>query len=183
MTGRTPLSLLRMLGAVLLAALLIASPAAAQDDDDELGTYIHEGTCEALGDKVEDIEDLDREHRDDDDDDDRRDRDRVWDRIGGDDPRPETLWADDDDVDMGLDALMAGEYVITVHADDDEDSDVIACGAITGEADADGGLLIDLAEVEDSGYEGRAYLMPEDDDDDDETEISLGVWEVAGAGV
>lgn len=183
MSRPTPFSLLRLLGAVLLAALVVASPAAAQSDDDELGSYIHEGTCEALGATVEEIEDLERDHHDDHDDDDRREHERIWDRIGGGDPRPETLWAEDDDVDMSLDALMGGEYVITIHEDDDEDSTVIACGAITGEVDADGGLLVDLEEIDDSGFEGRAYLMPEDDDDDDETEIHIGVWEVAGAGV
>lgn len=190
MTPRTPFMLLRLAGALLLAMLMMASPAAAQDDDDdngdEFGSYIHEGTCDALGDTVEELEDLEldhREHGDDDDDDDQRDRDRIWELIGGEDPRPEQLWAEDDDVDMAFDEMTGGEYALVVHADEDEASDVIACGAITGDVDEDGGLLIDLEEVDDSGYEGRAYLMPEDGDDDDETEIFIGVWEVQGAGV
>ena len=187
MTGPTPLTLLRVLGAALLAMLVFASPATAQDDD-ELGSYIHEETCDSLGNEVEEIEDLELNHHnddDDDDDDDRRDHDRIWQRIGGEDTQPERLWAEDDDVDMSLQELMDGEFVITVHEADDNDSAVIVCGAITGEPDQDGGLLIDLEEAEDSGFEGRAYLVPDnddDDDDDDDTDVYIGVWEVQPAG-
>jgi hypothetical protein len=182
-------TLLRPLGVALLALLLLATPAVADDDahddddhhatgtaatsgaSDELGSYVHEGTCDAIGATVEEIDDLEL---DDDDDD-----DRIWQRIGRDQPMPDRLWADDDDVDTSLQALMGGEHVITVHADEDSDSPVIACGAIAGELDADGGLLIDLAEVDGSGYAGRAYLIP--DDDDNETDIDLGVWEAVPA--
>lgn len=190
MTRTTPLFPLRLLGAVLLAMMVFASPVAADDDDDDdgMGSYIHQGTCNELGDEVEDIENLDGWHEeDDDDDDDRDDYTRIWERIQGEGDAPERFWADeDDDVDEALDQLMASDHVITVHETEDNDSPVLVCGAISGDLDDNGGLLIDLEEYEDSGYEGRAYLIPDeddDDDDDDDTEVNIGVWEVQAAGV
>ncbi len=168
----TRFSLIRLFGVMLLALLAFASPAAADDhDDDEFGSYVHEGTCDALGNKVDDIEDLEQD-----------DEDEIWAVIGQDGDQPDALWGEDDDVDMSLDELMSGEYVVTVHEDDDSDSAVIACGDISGDLDDQGGLLINLDEVDGSRYEGRAYLIPDDDDDDDDTDITLGVWEVQAAG-
>lgn len=161
--------LLRALAVALMASLARAMPAVANDDD--LGTYVHEGTCDTIRSKVEEIDDLDL---DDDD-------DRIWQRIGGGDPLPDRFWAEDDDVDMSLQSLIDGEYVITVHEHEDSDAPVITCGAIAGELEAGGGLLIDLEEADGSGFEGRASLIPDDDDDDDETDIDIGVWETAAA--
>jgi hypothetical protein len=166
----TRCSLLRLVGVTLLAMLAFASPATAVDhDDDEFGSYVHEGTCDALGSKVDDIEDLEQD-----------DEEEIWAVIGQDEDQPDALWGEDDDVDMSLDELMSGEYVVTVLEDDDSDSAVIACGAIAGDLDDHGGLMIDLDEVDGSGYEGLAYLVPDDDDED--TDITLGVWEVQAAG-
>lgn len=212
--------LLRMLGVALLAVLLLATPAMAQDDndddddghqhstetmtddddddrdgdhhgtatagsnDDSFGAFIRAGTCEAPGDVVEDIGDLEN------------DEDDAWRVIGGDDPAPEVVYDEDEDIGQTIDELTGGEFVVTIHERENPDSTMIACGAITGEVDADGTLLIDLDEVDDSGFEGRAHFGPDDadadddhDDDDhddkgnaDQTEVTVGVWEVAPAG-
>lgn len=195
--------LLRALAVALLAALVLAMPAAADDhdhdddddhahgtatttatsgsgDDDRFGAFIHAGTCEAPGDVVEEIDELD---------DDRDDDDAVWQRIGGDDPAPEVLYDEDEDIGQTVDELTAGEFVVAVHEGEGADSPIIACGAITGEVGADGSLVIDLDEVDDSGFEGRAHLAPDDDsddddnnDDDDQTEVTVGLWEVTTPG-
>jgi hypothetical protein len=159
-----------------------SATATAGADADRFGSYLHRGTCDAVGEKVEDIEGL-GEDRDDSRDDDHA---RVWERIGQGEERPEPFWADDDDLDQALDALTGEEHVITVHETTDASSPVIACGAVTGEPDADGALQIDLEEVDDSGFEGRAYVIADDDDDDDDgegTDVYIGVWEVQPAGV
>lgn len=177
-------SLLRLIGAVTLSVLAIGVTVAAQDDDhQELGLYIHAGTCDELGERVAEIGELELDHHGDDNDDDDRDRERVWERVGGDEPRPDRLWAEEDDVHLTLDELVSGQYVITVHAAESARSDVLACGAIGGEVDADGGLLIDIQEANGSGYEGRAYLIPDPDPEDpNETDIYIGLWEAQGAG-
>ena len=38
------------------------------------------------------------------------------------------------------------------------------------------GLLIELDEVDESGWEGRAFIHPDDDDDDDELEFVVGIY-------
>lgn len=175
--------LVRMLSVVALATMGFASPALADDDDDiEFGAYIYEGTVDDYGDRpIEEVGELESVRDDDDDDDD--DVREIWGRIGDDDPAPDPLYGEDDeDIDLTIEQLTSEPHVLVVHADEDHDSPVIAIGAIEGEIGEDGTLLIDLEEVDGSGYEGRAYFEP-DDDDDDETEVTIGIWEVQPAGV
>jgi hypothetical protein len=176
-------TLLRTIGVALLATLMLATPAVADDDDDhhgtatatatsgsgqhDLGAFIRAGTCDAPGDVVEDIGDLDVDSDDD---------DTVWDRIGKGDPEPDVVYDEEEDIHQTVDELTGRDYVITIHARDDVKSDVIACGAIAGDVRSDGGLLIDLAEVDGSGWVGRAHFAPHHDDDD-ETEVTVGVWQ------
>ena len=203
---RYALLMIRMLAALGLAMFAFANPTLAQNDDDddddgtEYGAFIYEGTVDDYGDRpVEDLEGLDSVRDDDDDDDDNdNDDDRdVWDVIGNDDPEPDPLYGEDDeDIDPTIDELTSEPHVLVVHADDDPDSDVIAIGAIEGDLDDEDGLMIDLEEVDDSGFEGRAYFQPDsddnnddddddndDDDGDDQTDVTVGIWEVTAQGV
>jgi hypothetical protein len=88
-------------------------------------------------------------------------------------------------VEMSLDDLLAGEFAVNVHQSADQIDVYLACGDIGGTVDANGYLVIGLAEVEDSGFTGIAVLTanpdnaaatdvsvfisaePEDDADDD----------------
>ena len=182
---RSPMfAVIRILAIVALAMAAVAIPASAQDDDDddEFGAYIYEGTVDDYGDNpVEDLEGLESVRDDDDNDDDDNDRD-VWEVIGNDDSEPDPLYVEDDEeIGMTIDELTSEPHVLAIHADDDPDSEVIAIGAIEGDRDDDGGLMVDLEEVDDSGFEGRAYFQPDDDDDDDDgAEVAIGIWE-AGA--
>src|SRR5690606_4656871 len=128
------------------------------DGDDRFGAFIREGTCDAPGDVVEDIDELDDDDRDDDDDD-------EWQKLGGDEERPDVFYSEEEDIDQTIDDLTGGEFIVTVHEGESADSPVFACGEITGEVESDGSLLIDLEEVDDSGFEGRAHFGPDDDDD------------------
>lgn len=171
---------MRVLSVLAIAMFAFATPALADDDDDRFGVYIYEGTVEDYGERpVEDVEDLDSLWDDDDD-----DLEDVWSRIGGGEPAPNPLWGqDDEDIDISIEELMATPHVLVVHEGESYRTPVVAIGAIEGELGDDGTLLIDLNEVDNSGYEGRAYFEPDDDDDDDEVEVTVGIWEVQAAGV
>lgn len=164
-------------GALLLGATAFAGPslvAADDDDDHDFGAYLYAATCGDLSTDaiIEDIGELEAE----DDDDDVQEH---WSLIGAGQGAPDVFYVEDEDVDnLTVEGLMTEPHAIAVHATDDQEADVIACGEITGTTE-DGGLLIELTEVEDSGHEGRAYLAPDDDDDDDDdndVEITVGLW-------
>ncbi len=181
-------TLARMLAVALLASLMLATPALAHDDHDdddhhdgtstataasghdELGAFIRKGSCDKPGDVVGDIGDLEPGEDD------------IWSRVGQGEQEPDVVYGEDEDVDMTIDALTSADHVITIHERDDASSAVIACGAISGDVHGDGTLMIDLDEVDDSGFQGRAHFDPEHNDDD-ETEITVGVWEAQAAGV
>ncbi len=171
--------MVRTLSVLALAVFAFATPVLA-DDDDEFGAYIYEGTVDDFGDRpVEEIGELDSLWDDDGD-----DVDDVWRVIGGDDPAPNPLWGEDDeDVDLTIEELTATPHVLVVHEGESTSTPVIAIGAIEGEVGADGTLMIDLEEVDGSGFEGRAHFAPDHDDDDDETDVTVGVWQVQAAGV
>jgi hypothetical protein len=65
---------------------------------------------------------------------------------------------------MSLDDIMAGEHAINVHESDTAMDVYLACGDVGGTVDADGTLVIGLAEVDDSGFAGIAVLSPNPDD-------------------
>ncbi|CAN5851390.1 hypothetical protein BH24CHL4_BH24CHL4_17760 [soil metagenome] len=66
-------------------------------------------------------------------------------------------------VTVTFDDLMAAEHVINFHESAENIGNYIACGAITGEASAEGELEIELDEVNDSGFEGHAMLVDNGD--------------------
>jgi hypothetical protein len=66
------------------------------------------------------------------------------------------------DVDASLEDILGAEHAINVHLSPDQIDVYIACGDITGEPE-DGALEIELAERNDSGYEGEAYLTDNGD--------------------
>lgn len=65
-------------------------------------------------------------------------------------------------VDVSLDDLLAAEHAINVHESPENIDIYIACGDITGTV-TDGVLLVDLQELNDSGYMGQARLMDNGD--------------------
>lgn len=154
-----------------LALALGGSTAFADDDDPE--AYLYEGTCADIENArvVDDINDLD------DDDDDVREH---WEYISNGQDMPDGLLADEDDIDDvgAVQDLVDGEYFIVVHEHESTDSAVLVCGDIEGDV-ADDSLLIELHEVDGSGWEGRAFMHPDDDDDDDddiEIEFVVGIY-------
>lgn len=166
-------------GTIFLAASAFAAPAFVladdhdDDDDGDFGAYVYAATCDDLSADaiVEDIGELELEDDDD-------DIDEYWTVLGSDQDTPSKLYAEDEDIDdVTMEDLLAESHAIAVHADDDRDSDVIACGDVTGNAE-EGFLFFDLQEVDDSGYDGRAYIQPDDDDDDDDDDLDVvvGVW-------
>lgn len=172
-------SLSRMLSAFLLTLALTfsGSVALAEDDDDdsdlhgahsEPTAYLYEGTTSDLENAtvVDEIDDLD----DDDDDSD-------WDKISNGQQPPEGLLITEDDLDddaqITVESLVAGDYMIVVHAGESTDTPVLVAGDIDGTI-LDGTILIELEENEASGYEGRASIHP--DDDDDEIEVTVGIY-------
>jgi plastocyanin len=73
------------------------------------------------------------------------------------------------DVDAALDDILADPHAINVHESKENIGNYIACGEITGEV-TDGTLEIELGELNDSGYEGEAYLV---DNGDDTTTVTV----------
>ena len=61
-------------------------------------------------------------------------------------------------VDLSLDDILAGEHAVNVHMSADQNDTYLACGDIGGTVDANGSVVIGLAEVEDSGFTGIAVL-------------------------
>lgn len=177
-------SITRMFTAILLTMALAfsGSVALADDDDDdddfddEPTAYLYEGSTADLGAAtvVDEIDDLDSEDDDDDDND--------WDKLGNGQDRPDGLLSTEDDIDDDLNltvqGLVDGDYVIVVHAGESTDTPVLVAGDIEGEIEDDT-LLIELQEVDASGYEGRAFIQLDDDDDDDDEndiEITVGMY-------
>ncbi|MDQ3540878.1 MAG: hypothetical protein M3440_09335 [Chloroflexota bacterium] len=65
-------------------------------------------------------------------------------------------------VDVPLSDIISGEHAINVHESAENIQNYIACGDITGAET--GGLQIELAELNDSGFEGIATLTNNGDD-------------------
>ena len=178
-------TLSRMLSAILLTMALVfgGSVALADDDDDdnsaqgEPTAYLYEGSTADLESAVvvDEIDDLDKDDDDDDND---------WDKLGNGQPRPDGLLSTEDDLDddlrLTVETLVDGDYMIVVHAGESTDSPVLVAGDIEGDIQA-GTILIELDEIDGSGYEGRSFIHPDDDDDDDdddenELEVTVGIY-------
>lgn len=159
-------------GAALVAGSTIASTGAVTAaDDQEYGAYIYSGTCDTFASDADaDVGDLDAGD------------DHAWTVLGrSGEPAPDTIYAEDDEIGHSIEDLTQVPFVVVVRADDTELAPVIACGRIEGEITADVTLLIDLHEVDASGFEGRAYFAPANDPDLDEpTEVTVGIWAVQG---
>jgi len=164
---------LRAAGLGALVLLLMAMPAIAAQGppnalgDHDLGAFIREGSCDEPGKVIEDIGDLDQ------------DRD-AWTVVGKGQQAPGAVYGEYEDIDLSIDELLSGGYVVTIHARDDKDADIIACGVIEGMAGNDGTLMIDLKEVNASGVIGRVHFGPSDDEDEP-TEVTTAVWAGAAA--
>ena len=164
----------RLAGVAGLSLALALGGSTAFADYDEPEAYLYEGTCADLESArvVDDISDLDE------DDDDVREH---WEYIGSGQDMPDGLLAEEDDVDEidgGVQGLVDGEYAVVVHEHESTDSAVLVCGDIEGEVQNDS-LLIELDEVDGSGFEGRAFMHPDDDDDDDDDmdiEFVVGIY-------
>lgn len=79
-------------------------------------------------------------------------------------------------VPMALEDILAGEHAINVHESDQNIQTYIACGDLAGTVDADGSLVVGLAEVDGSGYAGIAVLSPSPNDDGT-TDVSVFIAE------
>lgn len=82
-------------------------------------------------------------------------------------------------VPLPLDAILGGDHAINVHLSADEIGTYIACGDIGGALEANGALVIGLAEDSDSGFTGIAYLGP--GADGASTDVSVFIAPVIGA--
>lgn len=163
-------SLARIAGAVGLSLALSLGAGSAFADDDDPEAYLYAGTCADLENAtvVDEIDDLD------DDEDDVREH---WEHLGNGQDMPDGLMAEEDDIDDidgGVQALVDGDYAVVVHETESTSSAVLVCGDIEGTVENDS-LLIELDEVDGSGFEGRAFIHPEDDDDDDDDELEFVV--------
>lgn len=181
-------SLFRLTSAIMLSLALALSGSVAladdgNDDDDDRGSqgepsaYLYEGTVAELdaAKVVDEIDDLDAEDDDDDND---------WDKISNGQDRPDGLLTTEDDLDddhnITIDMLVSGDYMIVVHAGESTDTPILAAGNIEGEIQ-DGAVVIELNEIDASGYEGRASIHLDDDDDDDDddaddVEFTVGIY-------
>ncbi|PRY92720.1 hypothetical protein BCF33_1574 [Hasllibacter halocynthiae] len=155
----------RLLTSAAATALL---GTAALADDDDLGAYLYAADCGSLsGDAiVADVGDLDR-------DDDASDE---WARVSdAGAPQPDPLWSEDEDIDdVSADEIGGGGYAVAIHATDDEDADVVACGVLRGTLP----FVAALDEVGGSGIEGRVAVGM---DDDDELSLATTAFEVGAA--
>lgn len=82
-------------------------------------------------------------------------------------------------VPLTLDAILGGDHAINAHLSSEEIGTYIACGDIGGAIDANGAVVIGLAEDSDSGYTGIAYLAP--GADGASTDVSVFIAPVIGA--
>ena len=163
---------LRLPGAIAITALTLFVPVSlaqtpvseAQFDDGPHPAHIHSGTCDTLGDVVFPLSDV-------------ADPAAGGERVG-----PATAHAVKTSrtvVDMPLQEIIDGGHAINVHMSADEIDVYIACGDIGGalipDEDEEGRmhLIIGLAEQNDSGHTGTAWLGS----DGEQTEVVVNLIE------
>jgi hypothetical protein len=159
--------------AVALTAISLSTPGgSAQRWDNEPTVYLYHTTCAdaATSRNATEISDLES---------DRITLDRVWREIGTSDDRPNGMLGEIDDIDRlgDVQSLVDGDNAVVIHQDESRQSPIIACVDIEGTVNADGALMLDIAEVDGSGMDGRVMIRPEDRDDD-EIEFVIGLWPV-----
>lgn len=152
-----------------LAALTLLVPAgSAQTPVSEVGAvhpvHVHAGTCAELGEVVHPLADLAAP---------------AGERTGPESAVPVTL--SENIIDAPLQEIIDGGHAINVHLSADAIDTYIACGDIGGVITTDAGgrqeMMIGLAEQNDSGYAGTAWLGPSADGT--QTEISVILLEPA----
>ncbi len=122
--------------------------------------HIHSGTCDTLGDVVFPLEDV-----------------AAPEMAATPEATPEAAVASDGPVsassittvDVALDDILAAEHAINVHESAENIGNYIACGDVAGTA-TDGMLMIELLELNASGYMGQAMLM---DNGDGTTDVTI----------
>jgi len=83
-------------------------------------------------------------------------------------------------VPMTLDQILASDHSLNVHMSADQMNVYIACGDLGGVLSPEGALVIGLAEQNNSGYTGIAYLSP--GADGASTDVSVFIAPVVGGG-
>lgn len=151
-----------MMGGTTLAAQTTGTDQAMPDRP----AHIHDGTCEALGDIVEPLNDLSL--------------------LGASSGGLGVLGASDataattdtgmqtstgnemaipveyssTTIPMSIDEMLSSDHALNVHESEEDMGTFIACGDIGGEIDQNGSLVVGLRELNSSGYAGIAVLSP-----------------------
>jgi hypothetical protein len=151
------LTLLLAAGFALAPSRSIAQDATpAGEGTHQHPAHIHSGTCETLGDVVFPLNDLTAP-------------DMQGTPMAGMDATPmagvdmaEIVAWSSTMVEASLDDILAAEHAINVHESAENIENYIACGDLTGTAEG-GQLEIELQQLNNSGYEGRAVLRESGD--------------------
>jgi len=155
--------------AILFAALAlmmgVAGAAVAQDATPAAAMahpgHIHSGTCDTLGDVVYPLNDTVA-----------IDMSATPEAMMASTPvagEGEVVAQSTSTVDVALDDILAAEHAINVHESAENIGNYIACGDVAGTA-TDGMLMIELLELNASGYMGQAMLM---DNGDGTTDVTI----------
>ncbi len=115
--------------------------------------HIHTGTCDTLGDVVFPLNDV-------------ASADMVATPVAG---ESGMVAESTTTVEVALDDILAAEHAINVHESAENIGNYIACGDVAGTA-TDGMLMIELLELNASGYMGQAMLM---DNGDGTTDVTI----------
>ena len=145
--------------------------------------HIHTGTCDAVGDVVYPLTDL--THGDemgspeaemgDMDMGTPDDTGAAAEAAAGEDMAMDVESESTTTVTTTFDELLGAEHVINLHESAENIGNYIACGAITGEASAEGVLEVTLDEQNASGFEGMATLT---DNGDGTIDVHVELWHV-----
>ena len=166
--------------AVLAAASLVGAASVRAQDATPAGMagmgephpgHIHSGTCAELGDVVFPLEDAVAP-------------DMMGTPMAGMDAAMaspeagmgEVVAVSVSTVEASLDDILAAEHAINFHESAENIQNYIACGDLSGTPE-DGVLEIDLEELNDSGYEGRAML---EDNGDGTTAVTVELMSAGG---
>jgi hypothetical protein len=119
--------------------------------------HIHSGTCDTLGDVVFPLNDL-------------TDPGMMGTPMAGMASTPmagrdmgDVVAQSSTTIEASLDDVLGAEHALNVHLSAEQIDVYIACGDVTGTPDGDQ-LQIDLEELNNSGYQGMAWLMDNGDD-------------------
>jgi hypothetical protein len=146
----------------LLGVATIGPSAAVAQVESPLVGAINAGTCDALGERVHDLEPV-----------------AVGDAMVGERVGSELALAmaySITDLDAALDDFLAAPHAVVVPAAPDDPASVVACGEIGGYVDDDG-LVVGLRPPGGTGLAGMAFLW----NDDDAVEVELYLPQDLGA--